>query len=41
MARRGPAIQEALGSARYGDAMRSNTGGWEEQMKNIKANVDG
>ena len=25
---------------RYSDALRSNTGGWEEQMKNVKAYVE-
>jgi uncharacterized protein YndB with AHSA1/START domain len=28
-----------LPAHRYADALRSNTGGWEEQMENIKAHV--
>jgi uncharacterized protein YndB with AHSA1/START domain len=32
---------EALPPERQAEAMRSNEGGWEEQMRNIKAHVDG
>lgn len=32
---------DALPSARRAEAYRSNDGGWEEQMRNIKAHVDG
>lgn len=29
-----------LPTHRYADALRSNTGGWEQQMKNIEAHVE-